>query len=92
MNVFNLLRTIHYIATAKAKDITENAKILEANVNSLESWLKKSNLVFNTDKTKRILFSTRQMSEKHNLDNPELYTIKLKDTFVERQLKEKLLG
>ena len=45
----------------KAKDITENAKLLEANINSLESWSKKSNLVFNTDKTKTILFPTRQM-------------------------------
>ena len=49
--------------------ITENAKLLEANTNSLESWLKKSNLVFNTDKIKKILFSIRQMSQKHNLDN-----------------------
>ena len=52
--------------------ITENAKLLEANINSLESWSKKLNLVFYTDETKTMLSSTRQMSQKHNLDNPEL--------------------
>ena len=60
----------HY---CKFKDIIiENAKLLEANINSLESWSKKSNLVFNTDKTKAILSSTRKMSQKHNPDNTEL--------------------
>ena len=76
----------------KPKDITVNAKILEANINSLESWSKKSNLVFNTDKTKTILFSTRQMSQKHHLDNPELYTIKSKDTIIKREVTWKVLG
>ena len=60
----------HY---CKFKDIIiENAKLLGANINSLESWSKKSNLVFNTDKTKAILSSTRKMSQKHNPDNTEL--------------------
>ena len=62
------------------------------NINSLESWLKKSNPVFNTDETKIILFSIRQMSQKHNLDNPELYTIKSKDTIIEREVTWKVLG
>ena len=75
----------------KPKDITVNAKILEANNNSLESWSKKSNLVFNTDKIKTILFSTRQMSQKHNLDNPELYTIKSKDTIIKREVTRRVL-
>ena len=46
----------------KVKGITENAKLLEANINGLESWSENSSLVFNTDKIKTILFSTRQMS------------------------------
>ena len=36
----------------KAKDITENAKLLEANINSLESWSKKSNLFLTQIKQK----------------------------------------
>ena len=36
---------------------------MEANINALESWSKKLNLVVNTDKTKTILFSTRQMAQ-----------------------------
>ena len=47
----------------KDKNIAEIAKLLEANINSLESWSKKSNLVFNIDKTKTRLFTTRQMSQ-----------------------------
>ena len=46
----------------KVKGVTENAKLLEANINSLELWSKKSNLIFNIDKTKTILSSTRQIS------------------------------
>ena len=75
--------TLHYIATAR---YTENAKLFEANISSLESWSKKSNLVFNTDKTKTILFSTQHMSQNQNLDNLELYTIKSKDTIMEREV------
>ena len=66
--------------------------MLEANISSLESWSKKSNLVCNTDKTKTILFSTLQMSQKHNLDNPELYTIKSKDTIIKKEVTWKVLG
>ena len=76
----------------KPKDITVNAKILEANINSLESWSKKSNLVFNTDKTKTILFSTRQMSQKHHFGNPELYTIESKDIIIKGEVTWKVLG
>ena len=32
------------------------------------------------------------MSQKHNLDNPELYTIKSKDTIIEREVTWKVLG
>ena len=45
----------------KAKDITENAKLSEANINSLQPWSKETNLVSTTEKRKTILFSTRQM-------------------------------
>ena len=69
-----------------------NAKILEANINSLESWSEKSNLVFNTDKPKTILFSTRLMPQKHHLESPELYTIKSKDTIIKREVTWKVLG
>ena len=40
----------------KVKDITENVKLLEENIDSLELWSKKSNLVFKADKTKAVLF------------------------------------
>ena len=48
--------------------------------------------IFDTDKTKIILFSTRQMSQKHNLDKPELYTIKSKDTIIKREVTWTVLG
>ena len=40
---------------------------------------------------KTILFSIRQMSQKHNLRNPVLHTIKWKDTIIERELPWKIL-
>ena len=40
---------------------------------------------------KTILFSIRQMSQKHNLRNPVLHTIKWKDTIIERELSWKIL-
>ena len=79
----------------KVKDITEIARLLVANLNTLESWSKKPNLVFNTEKTKTILFWTRQMSQNHNVDNTELYTIrskKSKYTITERVVTWKVLG
>ena len=66
----------------KPKDTTVNAKLLEANIISLESWSKKSNLVFNT----------RQMSQKHNLHNPELCTMKSEDIIIKRGVTWKVLG
>ena len=71
----------------KAKDITENTKLLEANINSLESRSKKSNLVFNTNETKAILFLTRQMPQKHLIT--QNYTSSSRKT---PSSKEKLLG
>ena len=41
---------------------------------------------------KTILFSIRQMSQKDNLGNPALHTIKWKDTIIERELPWKVLG
>ena len=76
----------------KVKHMTEIARLLEANLNTLESWSKKPNLVFNTDKTKTILFSTRQISQKNNVDNTELYTIRSKDIITERVVTWKVLG
>ena len=40
---------------------------------------------------KTILFSIRQMSQKHNLRNPVLHTIKWKDAIIERELSWKIL-
>ena len=71
----------------KAKDITENTKLLEANINSLESRSKKSNLVFNTNETKAILFLTRQMPQKHLIT--QNYTSSSRKT---PSSKQKLLG
>ena len=76
----------------KVKDITEIARLLVANLNTLESWSKKPNLVFNTEKTKTILFWTRQMSQNHNVDNTELYTIRWKYIITERVVTWKVLG
>ena len=64
------------------------AKLLEANINSLESRSKKRNLVFNTDKTKTILF---QLGRCHK--NTILITQNYKPSRRKTpSLKEKLFG
>ena len=73
----------------KAKDVTENAKLLEVNINSLESWSNKSNLVFNTYKTKTIYLFQLERCDKNTILIAQNYTRSVRKT---PSLKEKLLG
>ena len=60
----------------KVKNITPTPKLLESDIENLKTWSKDTNLVFNEDKTKNILFASSQMSKKHNLNDENTYTIK----------------
>ena len=49
-------------------------------------------LVFNDDKTKLTLFSTIQLSQRHNLNNEELFKVMHNGEAVERVNTKKILG
>ena len=49
-------------------------------------------LVFNDDKTKLTLFSTTQLSQRHNLNNKELFKVMHNGEAVERVKTKKILG
>ena len=58
----------------------------------LVKWSTECNLVLNASKTKTILFSSTQMSKRHNLDHKDTFQINNNDQPLERVDKYKLLG
>ena len=50
-----------------------------------------NSLVFNGTKTKTMIFSTRQMSGYHHLDNADTYSVVLNGNETETELKEKIV-
>ena len=51
-----------------------------------------NNLVFDDDKTKLMLFSTTQLSQKHNLSNDELFRVMHNSEAIERVNTKKIFG
>ena len=49
-------------------------------------------LVFNDDKTKLTLFSTTQLSQRHNLNNKEFFKVMHNGEAVDRVNTKKILG
>ena len=76
----------------KVKDITNCAETIMQDLSNISKWSDKNNLIFNQAKTKSMLFSTRQMSKKHHLENPDTYTINSQGKPVERITTSKILG
>ena len=54
--------------------------------------LQAKRLVFNDDKTKLMLFSTTQLSQKHNLNSNELFRVMHNGKPIERVNTKKILG
>ena len=75
----------------KAKVIPECANIIQNNVEHLKAWSYVNSLVFNGTKTKTMIFSTRQMSRYHHLDNADTYSVVLNGNETETELKEKIV-
>ena len=78
--------------SCKAKKIQDSASNLTEDLNNLGRWCEESNLIFNADKTKTMLFSTPQMSRVHNLSSNDSYTVKHNNIALERVRTWKLLG
>ena len=53
------------------KNLKRSTKKLESNLEAVSLWSSNNSLVFNNDKTKLMLFSTTQPSQRHNLINNE---------------------
>ena len=56
----------------KHGEIRRNVKLMNTELDNIAKWSKATNLVFNGDKTKSVLFATRQMNRARQLDAPNL--------------------
>ena len=61
--------------SCKANEVTKCSSELENELKLLEQWSKNTNLVFNCKKTKSMLFSTRKVSQHHQLYNNDILKI-----------------
>ena len=78
--------------SCKAKEVTKCSSELENELKLLEQWSKNTNLVFNCKKTKSMLFSTRKMSQHHQLYNNDILKINCNNQKIEKVHQFKLLG
>ena len=77
--------------SCEAKEVTKCFSELENELKLLEQWSKNTNLVFNCKKTKSMLFSTRKMSQHHQLYNNDI-KLSCNNQTIERVQQYKLLG
>ena len=55
----------------KLKNLQNCIEKLESNLQTVSDWALQNSLVFNDDKTKYLLFSSIQLSKRHNLSQPD---------------------
>ena len=60
----------------KPTEMVRNVHLIKDDLTKNVEWSSDNNLIFNTGKTKSILFGTRQMLRTRNLNDSDLYTIK----------------
>ena len=77
--------------SCKIKNINKCSNEIESDLNTVDIWSKDKNLVFNPNKTKVMLISSRQMAQYHQLDSSNKVNIKCNNKNIER-VKKKLLG
>ena len=73
----------------KVKDISDCANIIKNDAEHLKAWYDVNSLVFNGTKTKTMIFSTRQMSWYHHLDNAHTYSVVSNGNEAENRIKRK---
>ena len=76
----------------KPEHLNENVKQMNTEFDNIAKWSKASNLVFNGNKTKSLLFATRQMNKARHLGLPNTYKIVNEGNEIERVDSFKLLG
>ena len=77
--------------SCNANKVTKCSSELENELKLLEQWSKNTNLVFNCKKTKSMLFSTRKMSQHHQLYNNDILKENCINQAIERVQQYKLL-
>ena len=90
IKIFNTL----YLVTSSSTTAKENTKCtskLKNELKLLKQWSKNTNLVFNCEKTKSMLFSTHKMSQHHQLYN-DILKITCNNQAIESVQQYKLLG
>ena len=76
----------------KLKNLQNCIEKLESNLQTVSDWALQNSLVFNDDKTKYMLFSSIQLSKRHNLNPPDKCKLIHNNEPVERLNSTKILG
>ena len=76
----------------KIKKIDKRSNETESDLKATEVWSKGTNLVFNPNKTKVMILSSRQMVQYQQLDSSNRVNIKCNNKNIERVKECKLLG
>ena len=76
---------------AKPTKIDECAEKMNSDLTNLVQWSKSTNLIFNSLKTKSLLFATKHMSRAHNLNDPDVYHLNSSGSCIDRVQSYKYL-
>ena len=76
----------------KVSEIPQSITILRNTAKSIYAWSKDNNLVFNPKKTKFMLFSTKQMSIKHKLNEMSNKVMINNNSTLDRVTHSRILG
>ena len=77
--------------TFKTKKSKKGIEELGSDLETVSLWFSNNSLVFNDGKTKLMLFSTTQLSQRHNLNN-KLFKLMNNGKAIERVNTNKILG
>ena len=76
----------------KLKNLQNCIEKLESDLKTVSDWAVQNSLVFNDDKTKCLLFSSMQLSKRHNLSQPDKCKLIHNNEPVEQLKSTKILG
>ena len=74
------------------KNLQNCIEKLQSNLQTVSDWALQNSLVFDDDKTKYMLFSSIQLSKRHNLNPPDKCKLIHNNEPVERLNSTKILG
>ncbi|XP_057299613.1 uncharacterized protein LOC130630223 [Hydractinia symbiolongicarpus] len=78
--------------STKLNNLAKAKEQINGDISQLQRWSTNNNLVLNKEKTKLMVFSTSQMSKRHNLNDLDCTDIKLDDFQIERVPTWSVLG